>query len=168
VTTVKATIGTSLDVTAHGSQNYGLLFGQEQRSGGMAVQINEKAKADANLDGVTYDVGCNDTSDGGNSSSICPFLTLTDSAGGKLVIGETQATNIAWLFVAPDCEQSAQKKDAPRTVPCNQDKNWDLSGAVFINVTGYQGDIKELLCDKKTGEFVNPFTGVATGISCTV
>ncbi|MCI0889409.1 MAG: hypothetical protein J4O04_01245, partial [Chloroflexi bacterium] len=44
VTTVDATIGTSLNVTSHGSQNYGLVFGQEERVGSMSVEINSKAK----------------------------------------------------------------------------------------------------------------------------
>ncbi|MCH8161129.1 MAG: hypothetical protein IIB88_04465 [Chloroflexi bacterium] len=161
VTTVSATIGTSLDVTAHGTQNYGLLFGQEVRSGGMQVQINAKAKADRNLTGVDYTVGCNDGPTGTNAGSICPFIFSTDFGQNKLVVGGVQEQNIQWLFTAPDCENSAQKKINPITVPCNQDKNWFLSGQIFIDVTGgYQGFTKEELCDKKTSTWVNGSSGV--------
>ena len=159
VTTVRATIGTGLDVTAHGTQDYGLVFGQEVRFGAMQVQINEKSKDDANLTGINYRVGCNDLDEGANASSICPNLEFSDSAGGKLVVGGQQSTNIQWTFTAPDCQNSAQKKVNPKDVPCNQDKNWVLSGQVFIDVTGYQGSIKEDICDKKTGGLVNGSTG---------
>ncbi len=90
VTTVSATVGTSLDVTAHGTQNYGLLFGQEVRSGTMLVRINPKAKADRNLTGVDYDVACNDGPTGGNASSICPFISSDQFGRNKLTVGGVQ------------------------------------------------------------------------------
>ena len=168
VTTVKAKVGTSLNVSTHGSQNYGLLFGQEERIGSMFVQINDKAKIDRNLTGVNYVIDCNDGPDvfpnpsNGEliGSSICPNLTVSPFGLQKLVVGGQQSQLIQWTFVAPDCEGAAQKKpDDVKTVNCSQDKNWDLSGDVSIDVTGYQGDTKEQICDKKTGFFVNGTTG---------
>ncbi|MCH8161130.1 MAG: hypothetical protein IIB88_04470 [Chloroflexi bacterium] len=160
VTTVSATIGTSLDVTAHGTQNYGLLFGQETRSGAMLVRINPKAKADSNLIGVDYTVGCNDGPTGTNASSICPFIDSDDFGFNKLDVGIVQSQDINWIFTAPDCLQSAQKKTNPITVPCSQDKNWFLSGQIYIDVIGYQGYVKQEICDKKTGLWVSGTSGV--------
>ena len=158
VTTVTATIGTSLDVTAHGTQNYGLLFGQETRSGGMQVQINAKAAADRNLTGVDYTVACNDGPGGSNAGSICPFISSSSFGPNKLLVGGP-GQNIQWLFTAPDCVNSAQKKVNPITVGCSQDKNWFLSGEISIDVFGYQGFVKEELCDKKTLSWVDGVTG---------
>ena len=160
VTTVTATIGTSLDVTAHGTQNYGLLFGQEVRSGALLVRINPKAKADRNLTGVDYTVGCNDGPTGDNASGICEFIDSDDFGFNKLDVGVIQEQDIRWIFTAPDCVNSAQKKIDPITVPCSQDKNWFLSGEIFIDVGNYQGFTKQELCDKKTGLWVSGTTGV--------
>ena len=178
VTTVTAKVGTSLNVSAHGSQNYGLVFGQEERIGSMLVEINTKAKADRNLTGVQFDVDCNDGPSGTFSSTICPNLTISPFGAQKLVTCAsqnlplgcgTQSQLIQWTFVAPDCEGAAQKKPADvKTVGCSQDQNWTLSGAVSIDVNGYQGDIKELVCNKKTNTFVNLITGVDTGIACQI
>ena len=178
VTTVKTTVGTSLNVSSHGSQNYGLVFGQEERIGSMNVEINAKAKADRNLTGVQYEIDCNDGASGTNASTICPNLTISPFGVQKLQtcvsLGlppacGTQSQLIQWLFVAPDCEGAAQKKPADvKTVGCSQDKNWALSGDVSIDVTGYQGDLKELVCNKKTDTFFNIFTGADTGIACVV
>ena len=175
VTTVKTTVGTGLNVSTHGSQNYGLVFGQEERVGSMNIEINTKAKADRNLTGVQYNVACNDGATGSNASSICPNLVITpdglqklqtcDSLGLPADCG-TQSQLIQWVFVAPDCEDAAQKKDNPKTVPCSQDKNWALSGEVSIDVDGYQGSLKEFVCNKKTNTFFNLVTGVDTGIAC--
>ncbi len=170
VTTVKATVGTSLTVSAHGSQNYGLVFGQEVRFGSMNVAINAKAKADRNLTGVQYEIACNPPEpNNGFHSSICPNLTISPFGPQKLVVCDepvpttcisSQSQLIQWTFVAPDCEGAAQKKPAGvKTVGCSQDQNWLLDGAVSIDVTGYQGDTKEQICDKKTGFFVNGTTG---------
>ena len=161
VTTVRATIGTGLSVSAHGDQDLGLLFGQEERFGAMIVEINAKAKADGNLTGVQYTVGCNDGrfDSNENASTICANLVLSPTGAQKLVVDGTQSQTIAWTFTAPDCEGSAQKKVAPKTVPCSQDKNWELRGAISIDVTGYQGFIKESICDKKSGLLVNGQTG---------
>ena len=167
VTTVTATVGTSLNVTSHGSQNYGLLFGQEERIGSMTVTINDKAKADANLIGVDYDVRCNDGPTGTFASSICPNLVISGAGPNKLVVGGSQSQTIQWTFTAPDCEGAAQKKPVGvKTVGCSQDQNWTLSGAVSIDVTGYQGSLKELVCNKKTDTFFNLITGADTGIAC--
>ncbi len=78
VTVVKARVGTSLRVSSHGSQNYGLVFGQEVRFGSMDVAINQKAKDDGNLTGVNFSVVCNDQRFGpnDNASTICQFLTI--------------------------------------------------------------------------------------------
>ena len=161
VTTVKATIGTGLSVSAHGEQDYGLLFGQEVRTGAMIVEINAKAKADGNLTGVNYVVGCNDArfDANANAGSICPWLDIQGLGINKLDVGGTQSQTIAWTLVAPDCEGSAQKKTDPITVPCSQDKNWFLEGSIFVDVTGYQGFVKEAICDKKSGLFVDGQTG---------
>ena len=181
VTTVKATVATGLNVSTHGSQNYGLLFPQEVRFGSMNVEINTKAKADGNLTGVQYFIDCNDGPDAGNASSICPNLTLNPTGLQKLVVCPpidptddpplppctTQEQSIQWTFTAPDCEGAAQKKaDDVKTVGCTQDKNWFLSGEVSIDVRGYQGTIKELICNKKTDTFFNGKND--TGIACTV
>ena len=187
VTTVKARVGTGLNVSTHGSQNYGLVFGQEERFGSMAIRINDKAKASSNLTGINYVIGCNNGPDifapVGNpvpqlvGSTICPNLTVSPSGTQKLVVCEsiglptdcgTQSQLIQWVFVAPDCEGAAQKKVNPKTVPCTQDANWDLTGDVFVDVTGYQGSIKELVCNKKTNTFFNLVTGVDTGFACVV
>ena len=175
VTTVDATIGTSLNVSSHGSQNYGLVFGQEERVGSMSVEINSKAKLDSNLTSVTFDVACNDGASGAAASSICPNLTISplgshlletcDSQGLPTGCG-SQVVDIEWTFVAPDCEGAAQKKVNPKTVGCDQDNNWQLSGEVSIDVTGRTGSVKELVCNKKTDTFFNLTTGVDTGISC--
>ena len=157
VTTVSATVGTSLNVSAHGTQDYGLLFGQEVRFGAMHAEISEKAAADANLTGVNINIGCNDGPTAANQSSICGNLVFSPAGTAKLVPGEP--VNIQWTFTAPDCEGAAQKKSNPKVVGCTQDKNWFLSGDVFIDVTGYQGSIKEDICDKKTGGLVNGTTG---------
>ena len=180
VTTVKATVGTSLNVSSHGSQNYGLVFGQEERFGSMFVQINDKAKANSNLTGVNYRIGCNDgptirddnDPPGQIGGSICPNLTISPFGPQKLEVCDTtcgtvcgtptctQEQLIQWTFVAPDCEGAAQKKpDNVKTVNCSQDQNYLLQGEVSIDVTGYQGDTKEEVCDKKTGFFVNGLTG---------
>ena len=174
VTTVDATIGTSLNVSSHGSQNYGLVFGQEIRVGSMSVEINSKAKLDSNLTSVRFDIACNAGAAGAAASSICDNLTITplgsvlletcDSLGLPTGCGE-QEMNITWLFVAPDCEGAAQKKSDPKTVGCDQDNNWTLSGEVSIDVTGRAGSVKELVCNKKTDTFFNLNTG-DTGISC--
>ena len=200
VTTVKTRVGTSMNVSTHGSQNYGLVFGQEERVGSMFIQINEKAKNDSNLTGINYTIGCNDGpnlfangSDKLIGSSICPNLTISPFGSQKLVVcpvagstlaaadvhfsdnGEepcdtqSQSQLIQWTFVAPDCEGAAQKKPAGvKTVPCSQDKNWALSGEVSVDVTGYQGSIKELVCNKKTNTFFILSSGWDTGIACVV
>ena len=164
---MKARVGTGLRISAHGSQNYGLVFGQEVRVGSMNVEINAKAKADRNLTGVQYNIACNDGPTGANASSICPNLTISPFGSQKLVVGGQQSQLIQWLFTAPDCEGAAQKKPAGvKTVPCTQDKNWALSGEVSIDVTGYQGDTKEFVCNKKTNTFFNGLNN--TGIACVV
>ena len=182
VTTVKARVGTGLNVSTHGSQNYGLVFGQEERIGSMKIEINAKAKADSNRTGVQYTIACNYGPSGSNAGSICPNLVISPVGSQKLVVcatdpdtGElidpdcnTQEQSIQWLFTAPDCEDAAQKKDDPKTVPCSQDKNWFLSGEVSIDVDGYQGSLKELVCNKKTDTFWNVFGGGDTGIACVV
>ena len=178
VTTVTATVGTSLNVSSHGSQNYGLLFGQEERIGSMFVEINAKAKADRNLTGVQFEIDCNDGPSGTFSSTICPNLTVSPFGFQKLQtcvsLGlppacGTQSQLIQWTFVAPDCEGAAQKKPAGvKTVGCSQSQNWTLSGAVSVDVTGYQGDIKELVCNKKTNSYFDNGTGSDTGIACVV
>ena len=169
VTTVTATVGTSLNVSSHGSQNYGLLFGQEERIGSMLVSINTKAKADRNLTGVRYNIACNNGPSGTFASSICSNLLIVPFGDQKLVVGGQQSQLIQWLFTAPDCEGAAQKKPAGvKTVGCSQSQNWTLSGAVSVDVTGYQGDTKELVCNKKTDTFFNLFTGADTGIACVV
>ena len=188
VTTVKTRVGTGLNVSTHGSQNYGLVFGQEERFGSMFIQINEKAKADTNLTGINYTIGCNDgpnlflpgTGDTKQvGGTICPNLTINPFGTQKLVVCPvltagsngpgpctSQSQLIQWLFVAPDCRDAAQKKDNPKVVNCSQDQNYALSGEVFVDVDGYQGDTKEFVCNKKTNTF---FTGLAdTGIACTV
>ena len=53
-----------------------------------------------------------------------------------------------------------------KTVPCSQDNNWALAGEVSVDVTGYQGDVKEFVCNKKTNTFFNGLSD--TGISCVV
>ena len=165
VTTVKTRVGTGLNVSTHGSQNYGLVFGQERRFGSMNVEINAKAKADRNLTGVNYVIACNDGPTGPNASSICPNLTISPFGPQKLVVCpaagcDEQSQLIQWTFIAPDCEGAAQKKpDDVKTVNCSQDQNYLLTGDVSIDVTGYQGDTKEQICDKKTGWFVNGTTG---------
>ena len=53
-----------------------------------------------------------------------------------------------------------------KTVRCSQDQNYALSGEVSIDVEGYQGDIKELICNKKTNTFFNGKDD--TGIACVV
>ena len=196
VTTVKTRVGTGLNVSTHGSQNYGLVFGQEERFGSMHIRINDKAKADSNLTGINYTIGCNDgpnlflpgTGDTKQvGGTICPNLTISPFGAQKLVVCpvnsntfaadlhingetdptcETQEQLIQWTFVAPDCVDAAQKKDNPKVVNCTQDQNYALSGEVFVDVDGYQGDTKEFVCNKKTNTF---FTGLAdTGIACTV
>ncbi len=184
VTSVKATVGTGLNVTSHGSQNYGLVFGQEVRRGSMNVEINAKAKADRNLTGVNYRIDCNDLSfwDAADvfrpdPNSICPNLTISPFGAQKLCVlhpdgapvdnlcgpgptGFRQSDLIQWTFVAPDCEGAAQKKPAGTvTVPCSQDKNWALEGSVFIDVTGYQGFSTEAICNKKGDILVDGQTG---------
>ena len=166
VTTVKARVGTGLNVSTHGSQNYGLVFGQEVRIGSMNVAINAKAKADRNLTGVQYEIACNPGPSGANAGSICPNLVISPSGSQKLVVDVNQSQLIQWTFTAPDCEGAAQKKVNPKTVPCTQDKNWALSGEVSVDVTGYQGSLKEFVCNKKSGTFFNLATGVDTGIAC--
>ena len=177
VTTVKTRVGTSMNVSTHGSQNYGLVFGQEERFGSMFIQINDKAKADSNLTGINYTIGCND---GPNSAalfqgSICPNLTVTPFGTQKLVVCDepvpapcvsSQSQLIQWKFVAPDCVDAAQKKDNPKVVNCSQDQNYYLSGEVFVDVDSYQGDIKELICNKKTNTWFNVL--VDTGLPCEV
>ena len=173
VTTVKARVGTGLRVSSHGSQNYGLVFPQEVRVGSMNVAINAKAKADGNLTGVNFTVGCNtrrfDKNE--NASSICaepsPFLTIQGKGNNTLTVCPeadpdcgTQSKVISWTFVAPDCEGAAQKKPAGTvTVPCSQDKNWALEGEVFIDVTGYKGFASEAICNKKGDILVDGQTG---------
>ena len=175
VTTVDATIGTSLNVSSHGSQNYGLVFGQEERRGSMSVEINSKAKLDSNLATVRFDIACNDGASGAAASSICPNLTISPLGGATLTTCVsldlapgcgTQELDIQWRFVAPDCEGAAQKKVNPKTVGCDQDNNWTLSGEVSIDVTGRTGSFKELVCNKKTDTFFNLSTGEDTGITC--
>ena len=175
VTTVKARVGTGLRISAHGSQNYGLVFGQEVRVGSMNVEINAKAKADGNLTGVNFDVGCQSQRFGqnDNASSICaPWLTIQGKGQNTLCVldangdpvdplcfGTSQSQEIRWTFVAPDCQDAAQKKDNPLTVPCSQDKNWELSGEVFLDVAGYHGFSKEAICNKKGDILVDGQTG---------
>ena len=198
VTTVKTRVGTGLNVSTHGSQNYGLVFGQEERIGSMNIEINAKAKADRNLTGVQYTIACNDGPQiiqipGGKKigGSICPNLTISPFGPQKLVVClvagatltagldildpingvvppcTTQSQLIQWTFVAPDCQGAAQKKpDAAKRVNCSQDRNYALSGEVSVDVTGYQGSIKEFVCNKKTNTFFNGL--VDTGIPCTV
>ena len=167
VTTVKATVGTSLNVNVHGSQNYGLVFGQDIRSGAMRIRINQKAILESNLTGVEFEVGCNDPAD--LDHSICPNVSFVPSAGlYNLVVGGDEELLLEWVFIAPDCEGAAQKKVNPKTVPCNQDNNWDLEGAVFDDVTARQGSLKELVCNKKTNTFFNLTTGEDTGVVCVV
>ena len=141
----------------------------------MSVEINSKAKLDSNLTSVTFDVACNDGASGAAASSICPNLTISPLGGATLTtcvsLGQapgcgTQELDIQWRFVAPDCEGAAQKKVNPKTVGCDQDNNWTLSGEVSIDVTGRTGSFKELVCNKKTDTFFNLTTGVDTGISC--
>ena len=155
----------------------------------MHVEINDKAKADRKLTGVSFIVSCVDGPKESNASGRCPYLELALASSGEvikpggkafvsLVVGVNQSEVIVWLFQAPDCENAAQKKIQPVTVPCNQDKNWALSGDVSIELnakTSYSGIRKEEICDKKTGTFVNVFTGeqilhFATGepFPCTV
>ena len=173
VTTVTANIGTSLNVSSHGSQNYGLLFGQEVRRGSMNVRINDKAAADSNLTSVDYQVGCNDGPAGEFSGSICPNLTVgicfpddfcSENFGTfRLKVGVFQRVEqtIGWTFVAPDCVDAAQKKDNPKTVNCSQDQNYTLSGQIFIDVVNRGISlIKDQICDKKTGVFVSATTGL--------
>ncbi len=146
VTSVKANVGTSLNVSAHGSQNYGLLFGQEERFGSMFVEINAKAKADRNLTGVQYTIGCNNPAITTEFAyGICRFLTISPfGSGQKLVVGVNQSQLIQWTFVAPDCQDAAQKKpDSALRINCSQAQNVLLTGDVFIDVDGYQGDTKE-------------------------
>ena len=185
VTTVKTRVGTGLNVSTHGSQNYGLVFGQEERFGSMFIEINAKAKADTNLTGINYTIGCNNGPNifapVGNpqpqlvGSSICPNLTISPFGAQKLVVCDepvpapclsSQQQLIQWTFVAPDCEGAAQKKDNPKVVNCSQDQNYALSGEVFVDVTGYQGSTKEFVCNKKTNTFFNGLNN--TGIACTV
>ncbi len=155
VTTIKTTIGTSLVVTPHGSQDLGLLFGQESRSGRMSVAMNPKAAADANLLGVDFTIDCNP---GPAGHDICENLTLSPTGLQKLFF-DSSPLQLQWLFIAPDCEQAAQKKDDPKTVPCDQDTNWDLSGEISIDVFGYQGTDKQDICDKKTLTLFDGKTG---------
>ena len=177
VTTVKARVGTSLRISSHGSQNYGLLFGQEVRVGSMNVEINAKAKADGNLTGVDFIVGCNQERPdlNANTSGICAFLTIQGKGQNTLCVldpagvpvdsfcaltGTAQSQLVQWEFVAPDCEGAAQKKPAGAvTVPCSQDKNWALEGDVFIDVTGRHGFRKEAICNKKGDILVDGQTG---------
>jgi hypothetical protein len=148
----------------------------------MRIRINDKAILDSNLTGVEFDIGCND---GGATdlNSICPNVAFTPPAGRfNLVVSDVcdaVSAGIAgclsgvdnmlleWVFIAPDCEGAAQKKVNPKTVPCSQDANWDLEGAVFVDVVSYQGSIKELICNKKTNTFFW-VTGADTGQPCVV
>ncbi len=186
VTTVKTRVGTGLNVSTHGSQNYGLVFGQEERFGSMFIQINDKAKADTNLTGINYTIGCNDgptlvVIGGANAGkqiggSICDNLTISPFGTQKLVVCDepvpapcesSQVQLIQWKFVAPDCEGAAQKKpDDAKRVNCSQDQNYALSGEVFVDVDGYQGSTKEFVCNKKTNTFFNGL--LDTGIPCVV
>ena len=165
VTTLKATVGTSLNVTTHGSQNYGLVFGQEVRFGSMHIEINDKAIGNENFTGVDFIVACNDpVAVGANTSSICDNIESAQFTPSgqitKLTVGGTQELNIQWVFIAPDCEGAAQKKPADvKTVPCSQDKNWHLSGAISVDVVGYQGFQKQEICDKKSGNWVSGLNG---------
>ena len=170
VTTLKATVGTSLNVTTHGSQNYGLVFGQEVRFGSMHIEINEKSIGNENFTGVDFIVACNDPVANGantnsiNAGSICDNIESAEFTPSgqisKLTVGGTQEMNIQWVFIAPDCEGAAQKKPADvKTVPCSQDKNWHLSGAISVDVVGYQGFQKQEICDKKSGNWVSGLNG---------
>ncbi len=178
VTTVKARVGTGLNVSSHGSQNYGLVFGQEVRVGSMNVAINAKAKADGNLTGVNFSVACTDERFGANdnASTICPYLTIQGKGNQTLTVCDdlngitaagnglpepctTQSQKIQWTFVAPDCIDAAQKKINPITVPCSQDKNWTLAGAISIDVTGYKGFAQDAICNKKGNILVDGQTG---------
>ena len=131
----------------------------------MLIRINQKAILASHLTGFEFQVGCNDPAD--LDHSICPNVTFDPSAGlYELVVGGDEEMLLEWVFIAPDCEGAAQKKVNPKTVPCNQDNNWDLEGAVFVDVTARQGSLKELVCNKKTDTFYNVFTGEDTGIPC--
>ena len=173
VTTVKTRVGTGMTVSTHGSQNYGLVFGQEVRLGSMQIAINAKAKSDTNLTGINYTIGCNDGPAGTFFGSICPNLTVSPFGTQKLVVCPadepdcgSQSQVIQWRFVAPDCRDAAQKKVNPKVVNCSQDQNYALSGEVFVDVDGYQGSIKEFVCNKKGNTFFNGL--IDTGIPCTV
>ena len=94
VTTVKTRVGTGLNVSTHGSQNYGLVFGQEERIGSMLIEINDKAKADRNLTGINYFIACNDGASGPNASTICPNLVIAPFGLQKLVVGGQRSAGV--------------------------------------------------------------------------
>jgi len=117
-----------------------------------------------NLTGVQYDIGCKGDAKVPRSATnaiaddnICPYITFSNVTGA---VGSTQKLTAAnnprrhnISFSAPPCADASQQSPTKPTnanANCDQDNPVDLSGRVFVQRVGFQGDIaKCTLTDKK-------------------